>query len=858
VRVGVPTSNRHRRELEGLVGFFANTLVLRQVVAPSARLREHLAGVRRTVVEAQENQDLPFEQLVDALAPDDRASQDALFQVMFSWHREVDATQRVDASLSLERRPPASYPAKFDLTLHVTDTGHGLRGEFVYPKQLFRRETLALWARRLEVLLDAMLARPHSTLAELEWLPAEERERTLGWARPARVDYPPRAAHAGIDEAAARDGAALAVRAGDRTLSYAELAERAGRVARALIARGIGPERRVALCLPRSLELVVALYGVLRCGAAYVPLDPKQPEARLADTVADSGAALVLGAVGTPALGVPVLEVEALELEAEADAVREAAGPGSGAASPLELAPQSAAYVIYTSGSTGRPKGVVVTHRALDNYVRGLLDRLDLPAGVSMGMVSTVAADLGNTVLFGALCSGRPLHLLSEELVFDPDALGAYMQEHSVGVLKIVPSHLSGLLAAQHPEHVLPKHTLVVGGEASSWELVERIERLGVCQIMNHYGPTETTVGVLTHRHRGERLGAARLPLGRPLPNSRVYVLGPDLTPMPRGVPGEIFIAGDGVARGYWQQPGLSAERFVPDPFGAPGDRMYRTGDRARYVDDGAIEFLGRGDEQVKIRGYRIELGEIRAELLRTGSVADAELVVRDAATSSPRLIAYAIAHAGRPVPSSAELRSSLAARLPDYMLPSDVVWLEKFPVTANGKLDRRALPEPGAVAVAPGGVLATDAERTLAGIWRDVLKVEQVGALDNFFMLGGDSILILQVVARARRAGLAITPKQLIAHQTLRDAAAAAKPHGLAPVAKAASPSGELGLTPVQAWFFSLPFADKHHFNQSVLLETREALDPALLERAFAALYAQHDAFRLRYREAAHGWTQY
>jgi amino acid adenylation domain-containing protein/non-ribosomal peptide synthase protein (TIGR01720 family) len=728
---------------------------------------------------------------------------------------------------------------------------------------------------RASSIARAMVEAPDATLAGVLARVTQAEARQLRAVEASRP-YPFVPIHAWIGAHAAASPAAIAVRGEQSVRSWRDLDRQARAVASTLRAHGVGLESRVGLCLPRSPEWVVAMLGVLYSGAAYVPFEPGQPPARLAELVSDSAVRVIIGGdepdASLAALGVPVV---AIGESAAGSAWVERAGTDERAVPPESaVTAESAVYVIYTSGSTGRPKGVVVTHGALHNYVQGLLDRLALPAGLSMAMVSTVAADLGNTVLFGALCSGRTLHLLPDDSVLDPERLGDYFERHGVDVLKIVPSHLAGLMAAGPPARVLPRHTLVIGGEAASADLLARVAEHGQCRIINHYGPTETTVGVLTHEVASSGPARLPLPLGRPLANSRVYVLSGDLMPVPPGATGEIFIGGAGVARGYLERPNLTAERFIPDPYGSPGARLYRTGDRGQVLDSGEVAFLGRIDGQVKVRGYRVELGEIKTQLASLPEVADAVVLVRSGQAGNARLIAYLVstppaAGGASPEQRTERVQAALAQRLPEYMLPSDYVWLESFPVTKNGKLDTSRLPDS---AVASGGLSAApegEVESEIAKVWREVLRLEHVGTRDNFFKVGGDSILALQVIARLRKAGYKLTPKVLFANPTVADLArlaptlraagvaagvGAGSGHGLGPMAVPTGRSepnsvpDDFALAPIQSWFFEQRFLVPQHWNQSLLFVATEAIDTERLSRALEHVCAEHPALRLRF----------
>ncbi|WP_437528301.1 amino acid adenylation domain-containing protein [Sorangium sp. So ce726] len=657
-----------------------------------------------------------------------------------------------------------------------------------YERRRLTHEAAASLLGQCRALIEAMVARPHARLAELPLVGAAERRRLLTDLNATATASPPAACVHELFEAhaAARPGA-LAVACEETALTYGELDRKTNQLAWRLRALGVGPEDRVVLCIERSAEMILALLGALKAGAAYVPVDPKFPRERLRAVVEDSGARVVVtqerwaGAFDEPGPALLFLDRDAGALAAEPDA-------------PLgqTARPDNLAYLIYTSGSTGRPKGVAVEHRHLVNYVRGVLARLPLAEGGGMALVSTVAADLGHTSLFGALCSGRALHVLSEARIFDPDATAEYMSRHGVEALKIVPSHLGALLEAARPERVLPARCLVVGGEASSWELIERIRTLAPgCTVVNHYGPTETTVGSLTWQiDPADGRSGATVPIGRPLPNTQAYVLGVNFEPVPVGVPGELYLGGAGVTRGYHARPELTAERFVPDPFGGvAGGRLYRTGDRVRLLANGAIEFLGRTDHQIKLRGHRVELGEIEARLREQPEVREAVVAARDD-SGAVRLVAYVVSREAAALDAAA-LRGRLTQQLPDYMVPAVIVALPALPLTANGKIDRAALPEPErAGAQEASGFVAprNEVEATLAQIWADILRVERVGIHDNFFALGGDSIRSLQVIARANQRGIKLSPKALFDHPTVAAAAAVAV-SAAAPERAAAAP---------------------------------------------------------------------
>ncbi|WP_339468641.1 amino acid adenylation domain-containing protein [Pseudomonas capeferrum] len=841
IRIGAPNAGRNRKELEGLIGFFINTQVLRVQVDERATFAELLEQVKDVIGGAQSHQELPFEHLVDALLPERNLAHNPLFQFKINQHVAAgDASRKRLGTLEVEGFAREGGDARFDLAFDFSDKPDGIEGYFTYATDLFEPATIQRLADSLRRVLDV--------LSHAQQQPIVDHLEVAAQQPTAAETYPHRDFLALWHQAMAQGQAQGGVRAGERFMTQGGLDAASNRVADYLRQRGVGAGSIVALCLPRSIDWVTALLAVLKTGAAYLPLDTQQPQERLQQLIVDSGAAVLLHEPGdTRFAGLDGLQAVACE-------------PPTWAAcsdSPVAVAvsPEQPAYLIYTSGSTGQPKGVVVSHGALASYIQAVLERLQLPVGASMAMVSTTAADLGHTVLFGALASGRLLHLLPQELAFDPDGFASYMAQHQVGVVKLVPSHLQGLLQAACAADVLPAEALILGGEACPWSLLEKIRALRPeCRVINHYGPTETTVGVLTFEPDQRLANCRTVPVGRPLGNACAEVLDGYLNPLAPQVVGELYLGGQGVAQGYLGQPALTAERFVP---AADGARLYRTGDRARLSAEGLVEFIGRADDQVKIRGYRVEPGEIGRVLAGLSDVSDAVVLALPLEGDAERLqlVAYVVAEAGVTVP---QLQAQLQARLPDYMVPAQVLLLERLPLTANGKLDKRALPAPGAVSrgyVAPEG----DIEEKLAAVWADVLKLERVGSSDNFFELGGDSILSLQIIARAKRQGIKITPKQLFEQQTVGQLAQVAKrieakqPAAAAPVDTAVS--GEVVLLPAQARFFEMDIAQPGHWNQSMLLKPAQRVQVEHLESALRAVLEQHDALRLRFSRQNGQW---
>lgn len=747
----------------------------------------------------------------------------------------------------------------FKLKFVCEESGREIAAELQYDANLFSSTDVTRLVQRLETLIADASKRCEESVTDLELLSEPERQLLL-----ARFNDTAReVSTAGeciqqlFEAQVAANPSRIALVFEDQHLTYVKLNARANQLAHFLRKLGAGPELTVGLCLDRSVDLIVGLLGILKTGAAYVPLDPGLPKHRLNMILEDAGArVLVTRSELAEGLGDQLDSVVCLDTDAQEIADE----------NPNDLrsavSDQNLVYVIFTSGSTGRPKGVAVEHRQLINYVNAIWEKLDLPAGSSFATVSTIAADLGNTALFPSLCKGGTLHLIAEERATDPDALAEYFSRNRIDCLKIVPTHLSALLSASNPACVLPRRRLVLGGEACPLGLVEKIGALAPdCVVLNHYGPTEATVGAITNRLTGpdaDRISDT-VPLGRPIANVQAYVLDQRLRPVPIGAPGELYLGGAGLARGYINRADATGEKFIPSPFGSNGERLYQTGDLARYLGDGRIEFLGRSDDQVKVRGYRIEPGEIELALRQHAQVAETVVVAREDNPGDKRLVAYVVAR-DREQAGAPELRAFLSGKLPEYMTPSAFVFLDRLPLTLNGKVDRRALPaadhsrpDGDKVFAAPRNPI----EATLAQIWSNVLGVDPVGVDDNFFDLGGDSILSIQIIARANQAGLGLSPRQLFQHQTVAELATVAGVAAAA-VAEQGVVTGRVPLTPVQARFFALDQPELHHYNQAMLLEVQGTADASLFAQAIDHVLIHHDALRLRCAKTENGWQQF
>ncbi len=634
----------------------------------------------------------------------------------------------------------------FKLKFSCVRSGPMLTAALHYDTAVFDKETVKQFAGYVQHFFSDLLQDTKRRLGEIEIMDANELRLLLDNLNHARIEIAPvnKTVHELFEVQAASTPLAPAVVSVDQTLTYEELNTRANQLAHLLRRRGVGPDVCVGLCMQRSAEMIVGLLGILKAGGAYVPLNPDHPHERLEMQLAESHSPLLV-TNGDQKIG---FDGDTIDLQH--DSAMLAAEPKDNP-QPSTTA-ENLVYVIYTSGSTGVPKGVAVRHRNLVNYTQSILQLFDVDGPLAFATVSTISADLGNTCIFPALLSGGCLHVVSYDVSMEGDLFRDYIAKHPIDVLKIVPSHLQGLLASNTDGQILPAKYLILGGEALSWDQVQQISRLDhSCRIVNHYGPTETTVGSLTF-NVDEENNSSTVPIGRPIANTRCYILDRRQRPVVPGVIGELYIGGAGVAAGYLNQPAETATRFVQDPFAAEyGSRMYRTGDLARYLSDGNVEFLGRADHQVKVRGHRVELGEIEAVLAAHDGVRQAIVTVSRDESNDLHIVAYLV---GAPVAHD-ELRAALRKKLPDYMLPSAFVFLKALPLTPNGKVDRAALPAPGdARAGVQSDFVAprTPVEEKMASLWAGLLKVKAVGVYDNFFDLGGHSLLATQVVSRMRK----------------------------------------------------------------------------------------------------------
>ena len=864
IACGSPIANRGRAEIEGLIGLFVNTLVMRIDLAGDPGFVELLSRVREMTLGAYAHQDLPFEHLVDIVQPERSMSHSPLFQVMFVLQSSQGPSSLPPAETAFSglRFSPVeleSASAKFDLTLSLHESDEGLCGTADYDVDLFDAGTIERLVGHYEQLLWAIVRQPAKRLSQLDILTERERHQLLvDWNDTARSwpSSPDTCLHDLFEAEARRRPQAPALVFMDRVLSYGDVNDKANRVARCLIAHGVRPDILVALCVDRSPEMVIGVLGILKAGGAYLPIDPTYPQDRIAYMLDDSAVEVVITQRHL-AQRLPLGERQRVLLDSEphahalADSFLDFAGDDIDRRS-VGLSPRHLAYAIYTSGSTGQPKGVLIEHRGWVNLAHSQGEFFAIDQDSQVLQFASLSFDAAASEIAIALTRGAALHLVPEYVTKSPDGLAEVISRSGITHATLPPALLPNLDRSQ----LASVTDLIVAGEAISREEADRWAEGR--HLYNAYGPTETTVCATAARVQPGRLHA-----GRPLPNVRCLILNRTGQLVPIGVPGELCVGGIQVARGYLGRLTLSAERFIADPFGGDRsdgkDRLYRTGDLARWLPDGNIEILGRIDSQVKVRGFRIEPGEIEARLLCHAQVDACTVLVREDEPGDRRLVAYVVQPANAASDDSEGLQDSLREHLrkalPDYMVPSAFVVLRSLPLTVNGKVDRRALPAPDTTRSAATSAVAprTQAEHTLVDVWQRVLRVNPVCVTDNFFSLGGDSILAIQVISQANARGLLLSPRQLFEHQTIRALASQQAVAGT--VAPEEFVTGELLLLPIQRAFLESDPSHVHHFHQSVMVSVPQGFTLDFLQAFVEALHARHDVLRLCFHETDGQW---
>jgi len=850
--VGTPIANRQHTEVHNLIGLFINTLVMRTDLSGDPSFTELLGRVREVSLQAYAHQDVPFEKLVEELQPERDLSRNPLFQVMFILQNTpppvIGLADQKTSLVEIDTRT-----AKFDLTLDLTEHSDGIKGSIEYNTDLYDQRTIERLVQHFHSVLSTVAAQPELRLSQLPLLTADETHLLSEWNDTA-VDYQsrPQLLHQLFEQQAARTPAATALVFEETRLTYEQVNERANQVAGYLRERGVRAETLVGVLMERSAEMVVGLLGVLKAGGAYVPLDPEYPRERLSYMVEDAQITVLLtqerlrDALSVDSGKVICLDTDWTEIEEQS---RENV---IGSAEP-----ESLAYVIYTSGSTGKPKGVQIPHQAVANFMATMSCQPGLTSTDTLLAVTTLSFDIAVLELFLTLCVGAKTVLVSRELATDGVELAKKLVQSGATVMQATPATWRLLLDTGWKGCGPLK--IFCGGEALSSELAGRLLERGA-SLWNMYGPTETTIYSVIQQIKP---GDSRIVIGHPVANTTCYVLDQYLRRVPIGVTGALYIGGDGLARGYLNRPDLTAEKFIPDAFdGKAGARCYETGDLARFLSDGRIELLGRVDHQVKIRGYRIELGEIEAALAQLSCVREVVVVARDDGADHKRLVAYLIVE-GETVPTISELRAHLKETLPDYMVPSAFVMLDEMPRTPNGKVDRRALPEPDNFMLAPQAEYTpprTAREEILAGIWTEALHVQRVGIYDNFFELGGHSLLATHVLSHIREAfqvelplrSFFESPTVAAIAERIEKAAnvgGSAVPPPVVPVSR----EGDLQLSFAQQrlWFLDQLAPGNPYYNIPAAVRLTGPLDVSALEQSINAIINRHEVLRTNFGKA-------
>jgi amino acid adenylation domain-containing protein/non-ribosomal peptide synthase protein (TIGR01720 family) len=848
--IGTPIAGRQHHEIENVIGYFVNTLALRTNVNNDLSFTQLLLSVKETTLEAYENQEIPFEKVVDATVYKRDMSRSPLFQVMFLYQNTPPLLQVHLPEIELKIENVETGTSKFDLLLGVVESNKGLEMSFEYCTDLFKESTIQRLKDHLLEILASIADNPENKIHEIRLIGKQDEVKILNSFNNRNVEFPQDKTITEIFEQQADlfpDKEALVFE--DSSLTYKELNEKANRLAHYLVQKGIRHQAMVPVCLERSAEMIIAILAILKSGGAYVPIDPEYPQHRIDYMLDDTTSKIVLGSKSTKQK-LKGESREFIDVSAKLPADLSTKNLGN-----QDVGAGSLAYIIYTSGSTGTPKGVMVEHKNVVSLAKGG-DFVNITKEDILLSTGSISFDATTIEYWGMLLNGGKLVICSEECLMDIDRLKNEINSQKVTLMWFTSGWFNRLVETDIRVFE-PLQTIMVGGEKlSEWHINTVIAKYPNKKIINGYGPTENTTFSLTYPITKKE--GRIIPIGKPLANRSAYILDNEHKLLPIGIPGEIYVGGAGVSRGYLNQPLLTQEKFILDPFSTePGARMYRTGDLGRWLEDGNIEYLGRIDDQVKIRGYRIELGEIESFIQQSGLTSQSVVIAHQDKEGIKRLIGYVVASGHY---SKQELQTYLQSKLPEYMVPRIWIELESIPLTANGKIDKRALPQPDMGSqltreyVAPRNIT----QQTLAEIWQELLGVKQVGVEDNFFELGGDSILTIQVVSRARRAGLEMEPRDLFTHQTIQQLSTAI---GGRISAQTNSEQGTLegysGMLPIQQWYFSKTTEELSHFNQSVLLKVDKGISQSQLEAVVKHLVHYHDALRFKYQLSETGWTQ-
>ncbi|MGP9039172.1 non-ribosomal peptide synthetase [Bacillus stercoris] len=832
--VGSPASGRPHADLERVIGMFVNTLAIRCQPEGRKTFSSYLQDIRHLALTAYEHQDYPFEKLADKLDTHREVNRNPLFDAMLVLQSSDDFQFEVPG-LSISSVTPKHDISKFDLTLHAEEHSGGIRCRFEYSTALFEEETIARWASYFIELIKSVMADTEMRISDMQLLPSEERDLLLE-KMGQYAAYPRNENIVSLfEKKAAEHPEHLAVVCGDSQLTYRELNEKAERTAALLIKRGVSAGDIVGLMLDRSPDMIIGVLSILKAGGAYLPIDPEYPQERISFMLNDSGTEILLTerSQNKPAdYNGHILYID----EGENDSIP--------ADLNIQILTDQPAYVIYTSGTTGQPKGVIVEHRNVISLLKHQNQPFEFGHEDIWTFSHSYCFDFSVWEMFGALLNGSTLVVVSKETARDPQAFRLLLKKERVTVLNQTPTAFYGLMHEdQNHSDRLTIRYVIFGGEAlqpgmlQSWN-----EKYPHTDLINMYGITETTVHVTFKKLSAADIAKNKSNIGRPLSTLQAYVMDAHMNLLPIGVPGELYIGGEGVARGYLNRDELTADRFVPNPY-LPGDRLYRTGDLAKRLSNGELEYLGRIDHQVKVRGHRIELGEIQAALLQLPMIKETAVVTRADEQGQTAIYAYMVIK-DQQIANISDIRASLKTMLPDFMLPARLIQIDSIPLTANGKLDQKALPEPEKHTYTADDISPrNEIEKVMAEIWKELLNVDELGVNANFFELGGDSIKALQVCARLKQRGYETTVREMFEHQTLGELSA--RVQKAVRVIDQGPVEGEITWTPIQQWFFSQSL-ESHHFNQSVMLYRSERFDEIALKKVLKSLVTHHDALRI------------
>ncbi|MEO6230172.1 MAG: amino acid adenylation domain-containing protein [Ferruginibacter sp.] len=744
ISVGTSIANRPQKEIENLVGFFVNTISLRDEVNGDSNFVSLLQQVRSTTMEAYDNQDVPFEKVVELVAKERSGGKSSLFQVMLVLQNTGETPELKLGNLTFSTLAHKHATSKFDITFFLTETPGGIQGSLEYSTELYTADTITQMVNHYKQLMHSAVSNPLEKVGLLSMLSKEEENNYTKVINTAAVEYPSEKSLIDLfEEQVTITPGNSALIFESETITYQQLNERSNQLAHALIEKGVKSGMLVPLFVERSADMIVGMMGILKAGGAYVPVDTDFPAERVNYMLTDIAATVIVCSSATYINLPETSGLTVLTTSNQTDHSKE--NP------EIKPAANDTAYVIYTSGSTGKPKGVMISHRNLADYYFGLKKFTPVSTCKSFALVSSIATDLGNTVIYASLLSGGALHLFTKETISNIELLQDYFETNAIDCLKIVPSHWQAL--STEADLLLPRKLIIFGGEALPAAIAATINAESDCTVVNHYGPTETTIGKLLHAVKEGNDYSKTIPIGKPFSNTSIYILTKELQLCPTGVAGQLFIAGDGLSQGYWNNIELTKEKFIHNPFVLDqGSLMYGTGDQVKYQKDGNVMFLGRVDDQVKIRGYRIELGEIESAINQIAGVSQAVVLAGDDVHGNKRLEGYIVPDGYF---NREGILDALRQNLPDYMVPGILVSVESMPLMANGKIDRKALAEMEAKETGAGAYVApgNEVEVKLAAIWEEILEVEQVGVNDDFFELGGHSLLAVRLVSAIRKA---------------------------------------------------------------------------------------------------------